>query len=257
MSRPFEGVRIVDTTHVLAGPYCTYQLALLGAEVIRVENPDPAGTDMTRGMGRIPALNEQGMGTGYLGQNANKRSIALNLKHPESKDIFAKLIAGADVMVENYRPGAMERLGFGYEAVCKLNPTIIYASLTGYGQEGPLAQAPVYDHVMQAVSGLMSLVGTEAEPRRVKFPLIDYASGLAGAFAISSALFQRTRTGKPQRIDISMLDAALSLMTSGVAEVLTVGDVLRPTGNVGGQRQSLLGILSNPRRGPVCHGQHL
>ena len=232
MSRPFEGVRIVDTTHVLAGPFCTYQLALLGAEVIRVETTDPSRVDMTRSQGGIPELNDQGMGTSFLGQNANKRSIAIDLKNQEGKKILSALIAKADVMVENFRPGVMERLGFGYQDAVALNPTIIYASLTGYGQTGPLAHAPVYDHIMQAASGLMSLAGTADQARRIPFPLIDYAAGLAGAFAVSSALFQRTHTGKPQRIDSSMLDAALLLMTSGISQVTTTGDVIRPKGNL-------------------------
>ena len=246
MSRPFEGLRIVDTTHVLAGPFCTYQFALLGAEVIRVENTDRSRMDMTRTSGGVPELNDEGYGTAFLGQNANKRSIALNLKHPEGKDVLEQLIAQADVMAENFRPGVMERLGFGYQDAVALNPTIIYASLTGYGQQGPLAGAPVYDHIMQAVSGLTSVAGTAEEPRRIPFPLIDYVSGLAGAFAISSALFQRNQTKKPQRIDSAMLDSALLLMTSGVNQVLTGGEVVRPKGNVAASGSPVSGYFQTP-----------
>ena len=244
MARPFEGVRIIDTTHVLAGPFCTYQLALLGANVIRVENPDKAGMDMTRRGGTRRDLNEQGIGTSFLAQNANKRSIALDLKHPDAKPILNKLISGADVMVENFRPGVMERLGFGYAAASALNPSLIYASLTGYGQDGPKATAPIYDHVMQAASGLMSVAGTEGKPERIRFPLIDFATGLSGAYAVASALFQRTHTGKGQRVDVSMLDAAFMLLTSGVGQVLTSGDIVRPRGNIAASGSPFSGFFS-------------
>ena len=230
MTRPFEGIRIVDVTHVLAGPFAAYQLAVLGAEVIKVEHP--ADPDQTRGSGSDRALNRGGMGTGFLTQASNKRSLTLDLKSEAGRDILKRLAARADVLVENYRPGAFAALGLGYEAMAALNPRLIYCSISAFGQDGPRSQMTAYDHVIQATSGLMATTGT-AEVNPIKFgsPAVDYATGTMAAFALASALFQRERTGRGQRIDLAMLDVAMMLMSSHLAGYLRNGTVPRPHGN--------------------------
>src|SRR6201999_1133922 len=164
--RPFEGIRIIDITHVLAGPFAAYQLAVLGADVIKVEHPDDP--DQSRGSGTDKALNRHHMGTGFLTQASNKRSIALDLKTERDRDILKKLVATADVFVENYRPGAFEALGLGYDELSKINPRLIYASFSAFGQKGPRGSQTAYDHVIQATSGIMAMTGTP-EVNPVKF----------------------------------------------------------------------------------------
>jgi CoA:oxalate CoA-transferase len=240
--RPFEGVRILDVTHVLAGPYCSYQLALLGADVIKVEPPTKG--DIARTIGPKAELNARGLGLGFLGQNSNKRSLALDLKAAVGKDILWRLIDTADVFVENFRPGVMKRLGFGADIVLGRRPDIIYASLTGYGQEGPLSARPAYDHVLQGMSGMMSANHTAAgEPHRVGFPVVDYVAGLVGAFAVASALYQRTHTRRGQCIDIAMLDAALAIMGPLITEVAMTGRLNRPGGTRAFSGSPLSGIF--------------
>jgi len=241
-ARPFAGVRIIDVSHVLAGPYCSYQLALLGADVIRIE--PPVNGDIARTIGTDAELNDRGLGLGFLGQNANKRSLAVDLKTDAGKDILWRLIDTADVFIENFRPGVMHRLGFAAEAVMERRPDIIYASLTGYGQDGPLAARPAYDHVLQGFSGMMSANRTQGgERHRVGFPVVDYVAGLVGAFAVSSALFQRTHTGRGQRIDVAMLDAALALMGPLITEVAMTGRLYRPGGTRAFSGSPLSGIF--------------
>ncbi len=228
--RPFDGIRILDLTHVLAGPFCTYQLAVLGAETIKIEEPGTG--DIARQTGADKALNRQLMGTGYLTQGANKRCLTLDLKDPRGREILKRLVAGADVLVENFRAGAMAALGLGYEDLRAINPRLVYCSMTGFGQEGPKAQHNAYDCVIQAISGLMSTTGWPAmPPLKTGAPVIDYASGLSAAFAISCALFQRERTGRGQRVDCAMLDAALMLMSSQVTAYLWSGVAPKPRGN--------------------------
>jgi crotonobetainyl-CoA:carnitine CoA-transferase CaiB-like acyl-CoA transferase len=230
MTRPFEGIRVIDVTHVLAGPFAAYQLAVLGADVIKVEHPDDP--DQSRSSGTDKALNRRQMGTGFLTQASNKRSLALDLKKEEDRDILKELVATADVFVENYRPGAFDALGLGYEALSAINPRLIYASFSAFGQHGPRGQQTAYDHVIQATSGIMAMTGT-AEVNPVKFgsPAIDYATGMTGAFALSAALFQRERTGRGQRIDMAMLDVAMILMSSHVTGYLRNGVHPKPHGN--------------------------
>jgi crotonobetainyl-CoA:carnitine CoA-transferase CaiB-like acyl-CoA transferase len=219
MSRPFAGVRVLDLTRVLAGPYCTYQLALLGAGVIRVEQP--GRSDFVRFGGGDPELAAAGLGPGFLAQNANKRSVVVDLKTPEGKEIVRRLAATADVLTENFRPGVMDRLELGTAHLRRDNPRLIYCAISGYGQDGPMAQRPAYDHVVQAVSGMMAVNGDDAgRSRRVGFPMIDYVAGLSAAFAIASALFQRERSGAGQVIDVAMLDAAVAIMAPMLAPFL-------------------------------------
>ncbi len=152
-----EGVRVIDLTNVLSGPFATLHLALLGADIIKIENPD--GGDLARKLGNVPKYNKELLGTSFLAQNANKKSLTLNLKAEEGKEIFRKLAKMADVVVENFRPGVMARLGFGYEELCKLNPRIIFCAISGFGQTGPDAFKPAYDQIIQGLSGVMAVNG--------------------------------------------------------------------------------------------------
>ena len=228
--RPFEGIRVIDVTHVLAGPFATYQLAVLGADVIKVEHPDDP--DQSRGVGSDKDLNCRKMGTSFLTQASNKRSITLDLKQEKDRDILKKLVATADVFVENYRPGAFEALGLGYEALAAINPRLIYASFSAFGQGGPRGTQTAYDHVIQATSGIMAMTGPkDVHPVKLGSPVIDYATGTTGAFALASALFQRERTGKGQCIDMAMLDVAMILMSSHLTGYLHNGAHPKPHGN--------------------------
>jgi len=230
MTRPFEGIRVIDVTHVLAGPFATYQLAVLGADVIKVEHPDEP--DQSRGAGTDKALNRRNMGTSFLTQASNKRSITLDLKREADREILKKLVATADVFVENYRPGAIAALGLGYEALAALNPKLIYASFSAFGQTGPRREQTAYDHVIQATSGIMAMTGTkEVNPVKFGSPAIDYATGMTGAFALAAALFQRERSGRGQRIDMAMLDVAMILMSSHLTGYLRNGVHPKPHGN--------------------------
>src|SRR5262245_5090417 len=230
MMRPFEGIRVIDVTHGLAGAFATYQLAVLGADVIKVEHPDEP--DQSRGNGTDKALNRRNMGTSFLTQASNKRAITLDLKQPADRETLKKLVATADIFVENYRPGAFEALGLGYETLAAINPCLIYASLSAVGQHGPRGPQTAYDHVIQASSGIMAMTGTEdVHPIKFGAPAIDYATGMTGAFALASALFQRERTGRGQRIDMAMLDVAMILMSSHLAGYLRNGVHPKPHGN--------------------------
>lgn len=229
--RPFEGIRVLDLTHVFAGPFCTFQLGVLGADVIKIEPPD--SPDMTRVEGVNPKLNSKNYGTSFQSQNAGKRGLTLNLKSAGGRDIMTRLVKGADVLVQNYAGDALERLGFGYRDVREMNPVIIYCSLTGYGRTGPKAKHPAYDVVIQAFSGLMRANGTpDATPVRVGPAMVDYGTGAQAALAISAALFQRAQTGLGQEIDVAMLDAALMLMSSSVTDTLASGRPPEPHGNI-------------------------
>jgi crotonobetainyl-CoA:carnitine CoA-transferase CaiB-like acyl-CoA transferase len=228
--RPFEGIRVIDATHVLAGPFATYQLAVLGADVIKVEHPDDP--DQSRGNGTDKVLNRANMGTAFLTQASNKRSITLDLKKEDDREVLKKLVATADVFVENYRPGAFEALGLGYDALAAINPRLIYASFSAFGQSGPRGTQTAYDHVIQATSGIMAMTGTkDVHPVKLGSPVVDYATGMTGAFALSAALYQRERTGKGQRIDMAMLDVAMILMSSLMTGYLRNGAHPKPHGN--------------------------
>ncbi len=228
--RPFEGVRILDITHVLAGPFAAYQLALYGADVIKIEHPQEP--DQSRESGSDHALNRQLMGTGFLTQASNKRSMTLNLKTEPGKAVLKRLVTTADILVENYRPGAFDSLGMGYDVLSAINPRLIYASMSAFGQHGPRGGMTAYDHVIQATSGIMAMTGTE-EVNPVKFgsPVIDYATGTMGAFALATALFQREKTSLGQRVDMAMLDVAVIMMSSHVADFTRTGKHPRPHGN--------------------------
>ncbi len=224
------GVRVLDLTNVLAGPFCTSLLALCGAEVIKIENPD--GGDLARRLGNVPALNDALMGTSFLAQNANKKSVTLNLKRDEGKAIFRRLVETADVVVENFRPGVMARLGFSYEAMAAINPRVIYCAISGFGQTGPDADKPAYDQIIQGLSGVMDVNGDERlHPLRCGFPVCDTVGGLNAAFAIMGALYHRERTGEGQFIDVALLDSIMPLLGWVAANLLIGGQPPVPMGN--------------------------
>ncbi len=224
-----ENIRVIDLTNVLAGPFATLHLALLGAEVIKIENPD--GGDLARKLGNAPHLNKALMGTSFLAQNANKKSLTLNLKEEEGREIFCRLVATADVLVENFRPGVMKRLGFSYETLSQVNPRLIYCAISGFGQSGPDALKPAYDQIIQGLSGVMAINGDERlNPLRCGFPVCDTVGGLNAAFAIMAALYHRECSGEGQFIDIALLDSIMPLMGWVAANLL-----------IGGKQPVLLG----------------
>jgi formyl-CoA transferase len=219
--RILEGIRVLDLTNVLSGPFATLHLALLGAEVIKIE--PPGSGDLARKLGNVPKLNSDLMGTSFLAQNANKKSLTLNLKRPAAREIFEKLARTADIVVENFRPGVMTRLGLGYEKLKEINPRLIYCAISGFGQTGPDAMKPAYDQIIQGLSGTMAINGDETlNPLRCAFPVCDTVGGLNAAFAILAALFHRERTGEGQLIDIALLDSIMPLM-GWVAANLLIG----------------------------------
>lgn len=224
-----DNIRVIDLTNVLSGPFATLHLALLGAEVVKIENPD--GGDLARKLGNVGTLNKQLMGTSFLAQNANKKSLTLNLKFEEGKEVFRRLVATSDVVVENFRPKVMERLGFSYQALCDLRPDLIYCAISGFGQTGPDAFKPAYDQIIQGLSGVMAINGDERlNPLRCGFPVCDTVGGLNAAFAIMAALFHRQRTGEGQFIDVALLDSIMPLMGWVAANLL-----------IGGQQPVLMG----------------
>jgi crotonobetainyl-CoA:carnitine CoA-transferase CaiB-like acyl-CoA transferase len=238
---PLAGIRIVDLTQVLAGPYCTYQLALLGAEVIKVE---PPGGEWTRLGGGVDELSAQGLGLSFCVQNSDKQHLEVDLKDPAGIEAMLTLVEGADVFVQNYRPGVAERLGLGVEAVQERNPKIVYCSISAYGADGPIGGRPAYDHVVQAMSGIMETTGTDdMGPVKVGAPYVDYATGLNAAFAVMAALAERTRTGEAQVVDVSMLDTTLNLMASNVSAVATTGHDLPKLGNEAASRSPSSGCF--------------
>lgn len=216
-----SGVRVLDLTNVLAGPFATVHLALLGAEVIKIENP--TGGDLARKLGNVPELNAKLMGTSFLAQNANKKSLTLNLKEEKAKEIFRRLVQTADVLVENFRPGVMDRLGLSFAGLYEINPKLIYCAISGFGQTGPDALKPAYDQIIQGLSGVMAINGDERlNPLRCGFPVCDTVGGLNAAFAIMAALYYRQKTGAGQFIDVALLDSIMPLM-GWVAANLLIG----------------------------------
>jgi crotonobetainyl-CoA:carnitine CoA-transferase CaiB-like acyl-CoA transferase len=224
------GVRVLDLTNVLAGPFATLHLALLGADVIKIEHPKDG--DLARKLGVLPELNDELMGTSFLAQNANKRSVTLDAKAPEGKEIFRNLVRTADVVVENFRPGVMDRLGLGYATLSGINPRLIYCAISGFGQTGPDADKPAYDQIIQGLSGVMAINGDERlNPLRAGFPLCDTVGGLNAAFAIMAALYHRERTGEGQFIDVALLDSIMPLMGWVAANLLIGKQPPVPMGN--------------------------
>lgn len=227
---PLAGFRVLDLTNVLAGPFCTYQLVLMGAEVIKIETPE--GGDLARQLGADPERSRALMGASFLAQNAEKKSVALDLKHKDGKAAFLALTQTADVIVENFRPGVMDRLGLGYEALKAVKPDIVYCAISGFGQHGPMRGAPAYDQIIQGLSGAMSITGdVDSAPLRVGYPVADSVGGMTAAFAVASTLAGRERTGEGAFIDVSMLDSTIATMGWIVSNYLLAGQAPVPMGN--------------------------
>ncbi|WP_319545837.1 CoA transferase [Ruegeria conchae] len=226
-TEPLSGVRVLDLTNVLAGPYCCYQLALMGAEVIKVERPGSG--DLARVLGADSERNKAGMGISFLAQNADKKSVTLDMKAEQGKALLKRLVQTADVLVENFRPGVMDRLGLGYEVLRNENPNLIYCAISGFGQDGPRRDDPAYDQIVQGISGVMSITGApDTAPYRVGYPLADTVGGLTAAFAISAALNANPRG---TFLDVAMTEAVVSTMGWVVSNYLLGGVLPDAHGN--------------------------
>lgn len=230
-AKSLSGITVLDLTNVLAGPFCCHQLAHLGADVIKVEAPGRG--DLARQLGADMNLNDKLMGVSFMAQNAGKRSLTLNLKDPRGKEILKQLVAKADVLVENFRPGVMDRLELGYDVLSKINPGLIYCAISGFGQTGPMRKLPAYDQIVQGLSGVMTITGQEGQGTyRVGYPMADTIGGMTAAFAITSALAGRAlgnNAGKGSFIDISMLESVIATMGWVVSNYLIAGK--EPTAN--------------------------
>lgn len=221
-----DGVKILDLSSALAGPYCTMMLADMGAEVIKVEPPEG---DVSRSWG--PPFIE-GESSYFLSINRNKKSIVINLKSEKGKEIVLKLAEKCDVFVENFRPGVAKRLGVDYETVKKVNPKIIYCSISGFGQEGPYRDYPAFDQILQGMGGLMSITGEPGRPPvKVGIPITDIAAGMFAAYGIVCALFYREKTGKGQYVDVSMLDSQVAWLTYQAGRYFATGEIPGPIGS--------------------------
>jgi len=257
VKRVLEGIRVADFSHVMAGPYATHLLRLLGAEVIKVEAPGRGDAMRYYGADR----RYDGMAPAFIAVNAGKKSIVLDLKQEQDLDRARKLVARCDVLVENFRPGVMQRLGLGYERVREINERIVYCSVSGYGQFGPRRDWPAIDNIVQATSGMMGLGGDPGgPPMRVGFPVVDTLTGQTAAFAIVAALLRRERGGGGDYLDVAMFDATMAFMASAVVPYLVTGRALERTGNTGysGQPTSALFVARDGRRvslGVVQQGQ--
>lgn len=231
LCRPLEKIRVIDLTNVLSGPFCGHLLAHMGADVIKVEVPGSG--DLARQLGASPELNKKKMGVSFLAQNAGKRSITINLKSEKGKSLFKKLIAGADVLVENFRPGVMDRLGLGFEELKQINSRLVFCAISGFGATGPLCHQPAYDQIIQGLSGVMSITGdSTSAPLRVGYPVADTVGGMSAAFAITSVLAGRGRAGdEAVFIDVSMLSSIMSTMGWVVSNYLIAGKEPQPMGN--------------------------
>jgi crotonobetainyl-CoA:carnitine CoA-transferase CaiB-like acyl-CoA transferase len=213
MAKVLQGIRVLDLTHVLAGPFASYQLAVMGAEVIKIEAPDEP--DQARFQGSDHDLNDAGMGTAFLAQSSNKQSLTLNLKSEAGRKILRQLIKTTDVLIENYRPGALDALGIGFADLSKLKPELIYCSISAFGSTGPKRELTAYDGVIQAYSGMMAMTGeTGSAPVKCGAPVVDYATGTTATAAILAALLHRKNTAEGQFVEVSMSDVALVLCSS-------------------------------------------
>jgi formyl-CoA transferase len=231
MPLPLDGVRVIDLTNVIAGPLASYQLVMLGAEVIKIEVPGVG--DLARKFGADPRLGKRGMGASFFASNSGKKSLTLNLKDERGREVLKRLARDADVVMENFRPGTMTRLGLDYETLKAINPGLIYCAVSGFGQSGPLAQRPTYDQIIQGYSGLMSITGdATTAPTRAGFTVCDATAAITAAFAICAALYRKQKDGSGEMIDVSMLDASLASMAAwAISNHLNAGDIPIPRGN--------------------------
>ncbi|MBS0525144.1 MAG: CoA transferase [Proteobacteria bacterium] len=257
MSKPFAGVKILDFTRVLAGPYASYQLALLGADVIKIESRE--GDDMRYG-NRANEWEKRGLAAPWVAVNAGKRSITLDLKQPRAIEVVKRLVPKVDVVMENFRPGVMDKLGIGYDTLKEINPRLIYAAVSGFGQVGPDRATAAFDGMIQAMSGLMSITGFPSNgPTRVGFAGADVMSGFTAAFGVAAALYQRTHTGKGQLVDVAMIDAVTGFLAQQFTEHMMTGRVheqaqnlsvtRKPTGNLFKTRDGwmVLAVMTDPQ----------
>lgn len=227
MAKPLDGLRVIDLTRVLAGPFCTMLLADMGADVIKVENP--AGGDDSRAFGPY----KQGLSAYYMGLNRSKRSITMNLKDEKAKELFKELIRDADVVVENFKPGTMNKLGLGYDVLREVNPRIIYAASSGFGQSGPYSSRAAYDLIIQGMSGFMSITGFEKDhPVKAGSSIADIFAGVFTAIGILAALEHRRKTGEGQMVDVAMLDCMIAILENALASYDCNGKSPEPIGNV-------------------------
>lgn len=225
--QPLEGIRVIDLSRVVSGPYCTMILGDFGAEVIKIEHPEQH--DETRAWGPPFAKNRNDSAY-YLAVNRNKKALCLDLKSPEGKEILRKLLEQADVLVENFRVGTLDKLGFSYEDVSKINPQLIYCSISGFGKTGPYAHKGGYDVLIQAMGGLMSITGSD-EPMKVGLPVVDITTGMLASNAIIAALFARSRNGRGQMIDTSLLESQVSWLANAGSNYLVSGKLPERHGN--------------------------
>ncbi len=238
---PLEGITVLDLTRVLSGPYCTMLLADMGARVIKLEQPGKG--DDTRAWGppflypgahkpRAGGPDIEGESAYFLSINRNKESVTLDFKHPEGRAVLDRLIAKSDVLVENFRPGTLTKLGLDYETLAPRHPRLVHCSISGFGQSGPRRKQPAYDAIMQAEGGLMSITGsTDGPPYRLGVAIVDIVSGMFAAYGIAMALFARERTGRGQQVDLAMLDATVALLTYHAGGFFATGKVPARLGN--------------------------
>ncbi len=218
MKKPLEGIKVIDFTRVLSGPYCTMMLADMGADIIKIERPKTG--DDSRAFG--PFIDGE---SGYfISINRGKKSVVLDLKNPETRTAVKKLCLASDVLVENFRPGAMKKLGLDYDSLKQENPRLVYCSITGYGQDGPISQYAGYDVIAQAVGGMMSITGyPDSPPTRVGTSIADVLSGMFAAYGIAAALCGRNSSGEGARIDISMVDSVMAVLENAVVRYGATG----------------------------------
>ena len=230
MAKAFDGVRVIDFTQVIAGPFCTQHLAMMGADVIKLEQR--SGGDQGRYLIGDNDLGRVGMSPMFLSINSGKRAMTLDLKHPRARGVVHRLVAGANIVVENFKAGTMDRLGFGYEALKEVRPGLVFCSISGYGQTGDYAGAPAYDGAIQAASGMMSVTGhPDTGPVRAGFTAVDLSTGITAAFACASALYRQQATGEGQRLDVTMFESSLSMLAPLLIDYLTTGNLAAPVGN--------------------------
>ena len=233
MTDLLEGVRVLDLTTILAGPFAAYQLSLMGADVIKIEMPQ--GGDPARELGSENPQHVPQLGASFVAQNCGKRSIAVDLKSAGGREVFARLVQGADVLIENMRPGVLARLGFDPERIRRLNPRLVYCAVSGFGQTGPIASRPAYDQIIQGLAGMIESTGfPDSEPVRAGFPIADTLGGFAAAMSISAALARRDARGIGCFLDVSMLETALSAMGWAVSDYLVGGLSTQRRGNENG-----------------------
>ncbi|MFZ5351239.1 MAG: CaiB/BaiF CoA transferase family protein [Bacillota bacterium] len=224
--KPLEHIKVLDFTRVLAGPYCTMMLANMGAEIIKVERPDTG--DDSRDFG--PFIN--GQSAYFISINRGKKSIAVDLKSKEGIELIKELVKKVDVVAENFRPGTMEKLGLGYDVLKEINPGLIYATMSGFGQSGPYSRRPAYDMIVQAMGGIMSITGHPGgEPVRVGTSIGDITAGMFGAYGIVTALVDRGITGKGRMVDVAMFDGQLAILENAIARYTSMGEVPKPLGS--------------------------